>query len=129
MSADDESVASLFRFGEQFQKSSLEALRTLKELGDLPVGSSEKSCVHREDKVTLYRYAPLARSAGLPPLLICYAMINRPYVLDLQPDRSLIRELLFQGVDVYLIDWSYPDGADRFTPLQHYVCGYLDRCV
>jgi polyhydroxyalkanoate synthase len=129
MSADDESVASLFRFGEQFQKNSLEALRTLKELGDLPVGSSEKSCVHRDDKVTLYRYAPLARSAGLPPLLICYAMINRPYVLDLQPDRSLIRELLSLGLDVYLLDWGYPDGADRFTGLDEYILGYLHRCV
>ena len=38
------------------------------------------------------------------------------YMLDLQPDRSLIRELLFLGVDVYLLDWGYPDGADRFTP-------------
>jgi polyhydroxyalkanoate synthase len=72
---------------------------------------------------------PLARSAGLPPLLICYAMVNRPYMLDLQPDRSLIRELLFLGLDVYLLDWGYPDGADRFVPLDEYICGYLDRCV
>jgi polyhydroxyalkanoate synthase len=56
-------------------------------------------------------------------------MVNRPYMLDLQPDRSLIRELLFLGVDVYLLDWGYPDAADRFTPLQEYVCGYLHRCI
>jgi polyhydroxyalkanoate synthase len=71
----------------------------------------------------------LARSLGLPPLLICYAMVNRPYILDLQSDRSLIRELLILGLDVYLIDWGYPDGADRFTPLHDYISGYLDRCV
>jgi polyhydroxyalkanoate synthase len=129
MNADDEAVASIFRFGEQSQKNSLEALRVLKELGDLPVGASEKTCVYREDKIALYHYAPVARPLGLPPLLICYAMVNRPYVLDLQPDRSLIRELLSFGIDVYLLDWGYPDGADRFTGLDEYVLGYLHRCI
>jgi polyhydroxyalkanoate synthase subunit PhaC len=129
MSAADEPMASIFSFSEQFRKNGLEALRTLKELGDLPVGASEKTCVYREDKISLYRYTPIARPAGLPPLLICYAMINRPYVLDLQPDRSLIRELLSFGIDIYLLDWGYPDGADRFTALDDYVLGYLHRCI
>ena len=105
------------------------ALRALREIGDVEVGLSEKTCVYAEDKIQLHRYAPLARSAKLAPLLICYAMVNRPYMLDLQPDRSLIRELLFLGVDVYLLDWGYPDGTDRFTPLDEYICGYLGRCV
>jgi polyhydroxyalkanoate synthase subunit PhaC len=122
-------MASLLGFSEQFQKNGLEALRILKELGELPVGLSEKVSVYREDKITLYRYAPIARPAAVPPLLICYAMINRPYVLDLQPDRSLIRELLGHGIDVYLLDWGYPDGADRFIGLEDYVLGYLHRCV
>src|ERR1700676_2854926 len=105
------------------------ALRPLREIGDVQVGLSEKTWVYAENKLQLHRYAPLARPAKLPPLLICYAMVNRPYMLDLQPDRSLIRELLFLGVDVYLLDWGYPDGADRFTPLEEYICGYLGRCV
>ena len=111
------------------QERGQSALRALREIGDVQVGSSDKTCVYEENKIRLYRYAPLARSANLPPLLICYAMVNRPYMLDLQPDRSLIRDLLFRGLDVYLIDWGYPDGADRFTPLEEYVCGYLGRCV
>jgi polyhydroxyalkanoate synthase len=101
----------------------------LREIGDVQVGLSDKTCVYAENKMRLLRYAPLARSAKLPPLLICYAMVNRPYMLDLQPDRSLIRDLLFRGLDVYLLDWGYPDGADRFTPLEEYVCGHLGRCV
>lgn len=105
------------------------ALRALRDIGDVQVGISDKICVYTDHKIRLYRYAPLARSAKLPPLLICYAMVNRPYMLDLQPDRSLIRELLFLGLDVYLIDWGYPDGADRFTALEEYICGYLGRCV
>ena len=42
-------------------------------------------------------------------------------MMDLQEDRSLIRGLLAQGLDVYLIDWGYPDGADRFTTLADYI--------
>jgi polyhydroxyalkanoate synthase len=48
---------------------------------------------------------------------------------DLQADRSLVRNLLEQGEDVYLIDWGYPDGADRWLTLDDYLNGYLDRCV
>jgi polyhydroxyalkanoate synthase len=105
------------------------AVRALRNIGDVQVGAAEKTCVLTDNKVRLFRYSPLARPANLPPLLICYAMVNRPYMLDLQPDRSLIRELLSLGVDVYLIDWGYPDGADRFTPLEEYICGHLGRCV
>jgi polyhydroxyalkanoate synthase len=50
-------------------------------------------------------------------------------LLDLQPDRSFIRELLLSGLDVYLLDWGYPDGADRFSSFDSYVLGYLRRCI
>jgi polyhydroxyalkanoate synthase len=121
--------ASLLKNGSALRERGEAALRALKEVGDVKVGLLDKELVHSENKQRLYRYAPLARSAGLPPVLICYAMVNRPYMLDLQPDRSLIRELLFLGLDVYLIDWGYPDGADRFTPLEDYVVGCLHRCI
>ena len=50
-------------------------------------------------------------------------------MMDLQPDRSLVRRLLEQGLDVYLIDWGNPDGADRLLELDDYINGYIDRCV
>jgi polyhydroxyalkanoate synthase len=92
-------------------------------------GCSEKDAVYREDKLTLYHYRPIAPSANLPPVLIVYALVNRPYMMDLQPDRSLIRRLLELGLDLYLIDWGYPDGADRFTDLNDYINGYIHRCL
>jgi polyhydroxyalkanoate synthase len=63
------------------------------------------------------------------PLLIVYALVNTVWMTDLQSDRSLVRNLLEQGEDVYLIDWGYPDGADRWLTLEDYIDGYLDRCV
>ncbi|MDP9089357.1 MAG: class III poly(R)-hydroxyalkanoic acid synthase subunit PhaC [Pseudomonadota bacterium] len=129
MTAAAESLARMLQEAAGIRERGQSVVRTLRTIGDVRVGLSEKTCVYAENKLQLYRYAPLARSAKLPPLLICYAMVNRPYMLDLQPDRSLIRELLLLGVDVYLLDWGYPDGADRFTPLEEYICGWLGRCV
>src|SRR5271154_4007 len=104
-------------------------LRALQAAAEVSFGYSEKDAVYSEDKLTLYRYRPLAASAGLPPVLIVYALVNRPYMMDLQRDRSLIRRLLELGLDVYLIDWGYPDGADRFIDLNDYINGYLHRCL
>jgi len=69
--------------------------------------------------------APTAKT----PTLIVYALVNTVWMTDLQPDRSLVRNLLAQGEDVYLIEWGYPDGADRWLTLDDYLNGYLDRCV
>jgi polyhydroxyalkanoate synthase subunit PhaC len=92
-------------------------------------GYSQKELVWQSGKLGLYRYRPIARPAGGAPLLIVYALVNRPYMMDLQEDRSLIRGLLSAGLDVYLIDWGYPDGADRFTTLADYIEEYLAGCV
>ena len=103
--------------------------RALAALPKPQTGCSARDAVHQEDRVILYRYRQQTRSAGLPPLLICYALVNRPYMMDLQPDRSLIRGLLARGLDVYLVDWGYPEAADRFLELDDYVNRYLGGCI
>ena len=92
-------------------------------------GCSPKDMAWQSGKLRLYRYRPIARPAGHAPLLIVSPLVNRPYMMDLQEDRSLIRGLLAAGLDVYLIDWGYPDGADRFTTLADYIDDYLAACV
>jgi polyhydroxyalkanoate synthase len=106
-------------------------LATISAAHDVDVGTTPKDVVYREDKLVLYRYRrPAGAEAPVrTPLLICYALVNRPYMMDLQPDRSLIRGLLQRGLDIYLIDWGYPDGADRYLDLGDYVLRYLDHCV
>ncbi|HEX4590989.1 MAG TPA: alpha/beta fold hydrolase, partial [Gemmataceae bacterium] len=59
------------------------------------------------------------------PVLICYALVNRPYILDLQPGRSVVQQLLEGGFDVYLIDWGVPTAADRSLRLENYICGLM----
>jgi polyhydroxyalkanoate synthase len=101
----------------------------LQAAAGVEIGCSDKEAVFRDDKITLYRYKPIAKPAGVTPVLISYALVNRPYMMDLQNDRSLIRRLLEQGLDIYLIDWGYPDGADRFLDLDDYINGFLHNCI
>jgi polyhydroxyalkanoate synthase len=92
-------------------------------------GCSQRHPIWQSGKLTLYRYQPIVAASGDVPLLIVYALVNRPYMMDLQEDRSLIRGLLSSGRDVYLIDWGYPDGSDRFTTLADYIDRQLADCV
>ncbi|HTV95373.1 MAG TPA: class III poly(R)-hydroxyalkanoic acid synthase subunit PhaC [Steroidobacteraceae bacterium] len=96
---------------------------------DCKPGFSDKEEVWRCGKLRLYRYRSIAKPTNAVPLLIVYALVNRPYMMDLQEDRSLIRGLLSRGLDVYLIDWGYPDGADRFMGLAEYLEEQLAGCV
>src|SRR3990170_153958 len=117
----------------EFMQRMSRGLAALANASEVTIGSAAKDAVFSEDKVTLYRYRPSDVVAPelrvRTPLLICYALVNRPYMMDLQADRSLIRGLLQRGVDVYLIDWGYPDGADRYLALEDYVLRYLPHCV
>lgn len=64
-----------------------------------------------------------------PPLLVVYSLINRPYILDLSEQHSLVSALGESGRDVYLIDWGYPDAQDTSLGLDDYVNRYLHGCV
>ena len=112
-----------------FNQKVANGLKTLSRVGDIDVGASHKDPVYREDKLTLHRFRPRVAEPAKVPVLVVYALVNRPYMADLQEDRSMIRGLLDQGLDVYLIDWGYPDGADRYLDLDDYLNGYVRRCV
>ncbi|MEE9158779.1 MAG: class III poly(R)-hydroxyalkanoic acid synthase subunit PhaC [Gammaproteobacteria bacterium] len=115
---------------QEFNTKLAHGLKTLSEIGEIDVGVTPKEGVYFEDKLTLYRFKPRTERACNPiPVLIVYALVNRPYIADLQEGRSMVQGLLDAGLDVYLIDWGYPDGADKFLTLTDYIDGYIDRCV
>jgi len=101
----------------------------LRSLDDVDYGATAKEEVYREDKLVLYRFKGEKKPTAKTPILIAYALVNRPYMVDLQDDRSLVKNLLALGEDVYLIDWGYPDQSDRYLTLDDYINGYIDRCV
>ena len=92
------------------------------------VGQTPSTVVYEENALELHRYEPAKREHGTP-ILIVYALVNRPYILDLQPDRSVVRRLLEAGFEVYLVDWGEPSRLDASLGLADYVCRYLDNCV
>lgn len=106
----------------------MENLSRLRE-EDIEVGFSPKEAVYKEDKVILYRFKSSVEKPFQIPVLIVYALVNRPFMVDLQEDRSLVANLLKLGLDVYLLDWGYPTRADRWLTLDDYLNGYLDNCV
>ncbi|NJK50929.1 class III poly(R)-hydroxyalkanoic acid synthase subunit PhaC [Candidatus Gracilibacteria bacterium] len=106
----------------------IENLSRLRE-EDIEIGATPKEAVYREDKLVLYRFKPVTEQSLGIPLLIVYALVNRPYMVDLQEDRSLVANLLKLGLDVYLIDWGYPSRADRWLTLDDYINSYVDNCV
>ncbi|MGB5063538.1 MAG: class III poly(R)-hydroxyalkanoic acid synthase subunit PhaC [Candidatus Competibacter sp.] len=114
---------------QSFQAKLAQGTQTLRGLGEIETGVSPREAVYQEDKLTLYWYRPRVEKPHPVPLLIVYALVNRPYMMDLQEDRSLIRGLLDAGLDVYLIDWGYPDAADRTLSLADYIQRYIGHCV
>ena len=96
---------------------------------DVQIATTPRDQVWQQDKVTLHRFRPLASPRVRIPVLLCYGLIGRWTMTDLQDDRSLVRNLLNLGVDLYVVDWGNPSRADRFLTLDDYVCGYLHGCV
>lgn len=95
---------------------------------DAPPAHAEVDTVLVRNKMRLLHYRAQGR-VKTRPLLIVYALVNRPYMADLTPTCSLINELRAHGLDVYLIDWGYPDRADAGRSLADYVLGDIDACV
>ena len=96
---------------------------------DIQAGVTPKEVICQEDKLTLYRFMPQGEPSLNIPVMIVYALVNRPYIVDLQDDRSLVANLLKLGLDVYLIDWGSASRADRWLTLDDYINGYLKNCV
>lgn len=111
------------------QKKFLKGVEILTSPMDTATAVSPSELVYQEDRMKLFHYTPVKQKLHTPPVLMVYALVNRQYMLDLQPGRSVIQYLLSQGIDVYLIDWGYPSQMDKFITLEDYIDGYLNNAV
>lgn len=64
-----------------------------------------------------YGQAPEATNPDGPPVLVVPSLINRAYILDLAPGRSLLRALAAEGLRPVLLDWGIPADAERALDL------------
>src|SRR5918992_5980248 len=88
-------------------------------------GRTPKEVVWTKNKAKLYRYEPAAEKKYPVPILMVYALINKPYVLDLLPGNSLVEYLIDGGFDVYLLDWGVPGDEDTDLSFDDFVLDYL----
>jgi polyhydroxyalkanoate synthase len=105
-------------------RAAVEFANILLTQNDVAVGTSPKDPIWTHRKTTLYRYRSENRKHPIPVLLV-FALINRPDIFDLRPGNSFVEFLLSEGFDVFLIDWGYPEEEDSEMGLEEYVCDEL----
>lgn len=96
---------------------------------ELQVGQTPKEVIWTKNKAKLYHYQPALKKKNKVPILMIYALINKPYILDLYPGNSLIEYLTNEGHDVYLIDWGAAGHEDRHMKLDDYILDYIPRAI
>ncbi len=77
--------------------------------------------VHRNDLCELIQYAPSTKKVHQTPVIIVPPWINKYYVLDLQPENSLIKALVDQGFTTFVISWRNPDASMRDLTMRDYL--------
>lgn len=96
---------------------------------EIEVAPTPKELVYEEDKMKLYHYIPTVKNPHPIPLMVTYALVNREYMLDIQADRSVIKGWLDMGLDIYIIDWGYPDQTDKYVSMEDYIDSYMNNAV
>ncbi len=73
-----------------------------------PVGLTPHDVIHRQGRLCVRYYAPVGVSRSTPIVLVP-SLINKAYILDLEPGRSLVAALAERGHPTYLVDWGVPE--------------------
>ena len=84
------------------------------------IAQTPKQLIWALNKTKLYRYIPVVpKEKRHPvPLLLVFALMNRPYILDLRPGHSFVEFMVNQGYDVYLLDWGIPGMEDKTSEVR-----------
>jgi polyhydroxyalkanoate synthase len=95
------------------------------------IAQTPKELIWTLNKAKLYRYSPVStpEKRRKVPLFLVFAIMNRPYVLDLRPGHSFVEYMLAKGYDVYLLDWGIPGPEDKDLRFDDYTLEYLPRAI
>lgn len=90
------------------------------------VGTTPGKVVYTEDHLELIQYSPTQAEVWKTPIFIVPPQINKYYIWDLAPDRSIVEFLLNQGHQVFIVSWRNPKATESHWDLASYVEA-LDR--
>lgn len=95
------------------------------------IAQTPKELVWTLNKAKLYRYVPVVpKEKRHPvPLLLVFALMNRPYILDLRPGHSFVEFIVKSGYDLYLLDWGSPGPEDKNLKFDDYTLDYMPRAI
>jgi polyhydroxyalkanoate synthase len=117
---------------DQWHKA-IKGLQTFNRLlsTDAAVAQTPKKMIWTLNKAKLYRYTPVVpdEQRHKVPLLLVFAIMNRPHVLDLRPGHSFVEYIIQRGYDVYLLDWGVPGPEDKDLKYDDYTLEYLPRVI
>lgn len=119
-------------FGDQVIQqvdTATEAIRNITGINSVEIATAPKDKVWEDGKVKLYHFRRESKAKAKTPVLIVYALVNRWEMMDLQPNRSFVRKLVEEGMDVYVIDWGYASKLDRYKTIEDYILGNINDCV
>ena len=97
-------------------EAALKRLQAIPSLDEVTTGATAKDVVWTRNKTTLCRYRRETEPTHRVPVVLVYALINRPYILDLRPGNSFVEFLLGEDVQAALPESMYVfpvrDGVD-----------------
>jgi len=81
--------------------------------------------IYRDDLMELIQYTPMTPRVYRRPLLYVFSQVNRFYLGDLTRERSLFRQLLTSGIQVFAISWKNPQPQNARWSLENYAAGVI----
>jgi polyhydroxyalkanoate synthase subunit PhaC len=95
------------------------------------IGQTPKELIWTLNKAKLYRYVPVlpAQERFPIPIILIFALMNRPTIMDLRPGHSFVEHMVGKGYDVYLLDWGVPGPEDSKLKFENYTLEYMPRAI
>lgn len=129
MYTDFYDMKATFEDGIKAQEKFLKSYESMMKVTSDKANQTPRDVVFEIDKLKLFHYQKQAKTVSKVPTLIVYALVNTPSMMDISQDKSFIKHLVENGLDMYLIEWGFPTKDDKYLTLDDYINVYIDECV
>ncbi len=122
-------INKTFQDSIKAQEKFLNSFESMVEFKGSTANQTPRDLVFKEDKMQLFHYHKTSDNVSSVPTLIVYALVNTPKMMDISQEKSFVKKLVDNGIDLYMIEWGYPTQEDKYITIEDYVNVYIDDCV